>query len=337
MSSSNTQVMYSVYIPTISKVNTEEIISNYFALNFVGKVERVDFVEHPSHAKGLHSDLKDFQQAFVHFTPQQKTHEIMEAIEKRGSYWFYPCEKPTNTGSVKEQNEYWILLKNKNPIPKTELNVDQVAHNFKLMEERETKLVQKIAEMEKRETQMVQRMEEMEEKMSILIQLNEKFTKTFDVHTINIKTLSDLLIKKEQTKPKEKCRICSKVDVNDNESICIDCWKYCEPAVPLTKTGIEAIEKEFCNLKTDAEERYWRLYQKTEDLAQDVSTLYDRLWLDVEKLIKKTDKNIADIEYSNERTFNLTEKVNNIGKQLTQFTSSINIEALTMFSKAHKD
>jgi hypothetical protein len=100
---------------------------------------------------------------------------------------------------------------------------------------------------------------------------------------------------------------------------------------------MEAIEKEFCNLKTDAEERYWRLYQKTEDLAQDVSSLYDRLWLDVEKLIKKTDKNIADIEYSNERTFNLTEKVNNIGKQLSQFTSSINIEALTMFSKAHKD
>ena len=109
MASINSQ-MCSVFIPTISKIHTEEIIANYFALNSVGKVERVDFVEFQSGVKGLQ---KDFQQAFVHFSPQQKTREIMEAIEQKGSYRFYPCEmKERHSCSFKEQNQYWILLKN---------------------------------------------------------------------------------------------------------------------------------------------------------------------------------------------------------------------------------
>jgi len=310
MASSNTQVMYSVYIPTISKTHTEEIIANYFALNCVGKVTRVDFVEHPSHVKGLHGNAKDFQQAFVHFTPEQKTREIMEAIEQKGSYYFYPCEKLINICSFKEQNEYWILLKNKNPVPKTELNVDQLAHNLKLMEEREVlmiekmeKMFQKMEQMEEREILMVEKMTKMEDEMKMIIQLNEKFAQTFDVQSVNMQTLSSLVCKKELTKPKEKCRLCRNVDVDDNEHVCTDCWKHCEPAIPLTKTGMEAIEQEICNLKTDAEERYWRLISKNENLALDVSTLYERLWLDVEKLIKKTDKNTTDIADCHDRAY----------------------------------
>ena len=39
-----------------------------------------------------------------------------------------------------------------------------------------------------------------------------------------------------------------------------------------------------------------------------MSVLYDRLWLDVEKLIKKTDKNIADIADGDHRVWELTNK-----------------------------
>jgi hypothetical protein len=309
MSSTNTQVMYSVYIPTISKVNTEEIISNYFALNCVGKVERVDFVEHPSHAKGLHSDVKDFQQAFVHFTPQQKTHEIMEAIEQKGSYRFYPCEKLINTCSFKEQNEYWILLKNKNPVPKTELNVDQLAHNQKLMEERYAqmeeryakmehrealmvdkmeKMFQKMEQMEKRESQMVQKMGKMEDDLKMMIELNVKFTQTFDVHAANIQTLSNLMCERNQSE------------------------KH-------VTTDMKELEEKISELKTEVDDQYWRLIRKNESLAVDISSLYERLWLDVEKVIRKTDKNIKDIMDCDNRVYELThnfkrtdEKVNRI-------------------------
>ena len=275
MASTNSQ-MYSVFIPTISKIHTEEIIANYFALNSVGKVERVDFVEFQSGVKGLQ---KDFQQAFVHFSPQQKTREIMEAIEQKGSYRFYPCEmKERHSCSFKEQNQYWILLKNKNPVPKTELNVNQLAHNQKLMEEREALMVEKMAQMEEREARMIQRMTKMEDEMKMIIQLNEKFAQTFDVQTINLQTLSNLVCKRNQSET---------------------------PATP----DISELEEKISELKTDIDNQYWRLISKNESLAVDVSTLYERLWLDVEKLIKKTDKNITDIADCHNRAYKLEIKL----------------------------
>ena len=290
MASTNSQVMYSVFIPTISKIHTEERIANYFALKCVGNVERVDFVEHPSHAKGLHGDIKDFHQAFVHFTPDQKTHEIMEAIEQKGSYRFYPCDKLIC--SFKEKNEYWILLKNKNPLPKTELNVNQLAHNQKLMEEREALMVEKMekmfqkmekmeerqAQMEEREARMVQKMTNMEDEMKMIIQLNEKFAQTFDVQTANLQTLSNLVCKRNQ------------------------------PEIPATPDMTE-LEQKISDLKTEVDDQYWRLIRENENLAADVSTIYERLWLDVEKLIKKTDKNTTDIADHYDRVYKLTHKV----------------------------
>ena len=288
MASSNIQ-MCSVFIPTISKAHTEERIANYFALKCVGNVERVDFVEFQNDEEDRACDPKRFQQAFVHFTPDQKTHEIMEAIEQKGSYRFYPCDKLIC--SFKEKNEYWILLKNKNPVPKTELNVNQLAHNQKLMEEREALMVEKMekmfqkmeqmeerqAQMEEREARMVQRMTKMEDEMKMMIHLNEQFAKTFDVQTINIQTLSNLVSKRNQ---------------------------------PDTQTNLDMLEFEqkISDLKTDVDDKYWRLISKNESLAVDVSVLYDRLWLDVEKLIKKTDKNIADIADGDHRVWELTNK-----------------------------
>jgi len=290
MASTNSQVMYSVFIPTISKIHTEERIANYFALKCVGNVERVDFVEFQSGVKGLHGDVKDFHQAFVHFTPDQKTHEIMEAIEQKGSYRFYPCDKLIC--SFKEQNQYWILLKNKNPVPKTELNVNQLANNQKLMEEREALMVEKMekmeqrmaqmdersAQMEEREARMVQRMTKMEDEMKMMILLNEKFAQTFDFQTANLQTLSNLVCKRNQP---------------------------CEQPNP----DMVELEQKITDLKTEVEDQYWGLIHKNENLALDVSTLYERLWLDVEKLIKKTDKNITDIADCHGRAYKLEIKL----------------------------
>ena len=298
MASSNTQ-LYSVFIPTISKAHTEEIIANYFALNSVGKVERVDFVEFQNDEEDRACDPKRFQQAFVHFSPQQKTREIMEAIEQKGSYRFYPCEKLINICSFKEQTQYWILLKNKNPVPKTELNVNQLAHNQKLMEERlvqmeerEVLMVEKMekmfqkmeqmeersARMEDREARMIQKMTKMEDEMKMMILLNEKFAQTFDVQTANLQTLSTLVCKRNQ------------------------------PETPATPDMTE-LEQKITDLKTEVDDQYWRLIRENENLAADVSTIYERLWLDVEKLIKKTDKNTTDIADHYDRVYKLTHKV----------------------------
>ena len=273
--------MCSVFIPTISKAHTQEIIANYFALNSVGKVERVDFVEFQNDEDRV-CDPTRFQQAFVHFSPQQKTREIMEVIEQKGSYRFYP---------FKEQNQYWILLKNKNPVPKTELNVNQLAHNQKLMEEREALMVEKMekmfqkmeqmeerqAQMEEREFQMLQKMVKMEDEMKMMIQLNQTFAQTFDVQTANLQTLSNLVCKRNQPETQ-------------------------------ASPDMEKIEQKISDLKTEVDDQYWRLIRENENLAADVSTIYERLWLDVEKLIKKTDKNTTDIADCDQKAYELTQK-----------------------------
>ena len=310
MASTNSQVMCSVFIPTIPKIHTEEIIANYFALNSVGKVERVDFVEFQS-GEDRAFDATRFQQAFVHFSPQQKTREIMEAIEQKGSYRFYP---------FKEQNQYWILLKNKNPVPKTELNVNQLAHNQNLMEEREALMVQKMekmfqkmekmeerqAQMEEREFQMLQKMVKMEDEMKMMIQLNQKFAQTFDVQTANLQTLSNLVCKRNQQETQ-------------------------------ASPDMEKIEQKISDLKTEVDDQYWRLISKNESLAEDVSTLYERLWLDVEKLIKKTDKNITDIADCDQKAYELTQKFNRTEERVYRVIDQVQRVTEQLADKAVSD
>jgi hypothetical protein len=275
--------LYSVFIPTISKIHTEEIIANYFALNRVGNVERVDFVEHPNDAK------KGFQKAFVHFSSHQKTDEVWEAIEQKGSYRFYPCE-----------NEYWILLKNRNPVPKTDLNVDQLAHNQKLLETKMAQMTQKMEQMAQKMEQMEERNARMEEQFNALIKLNENVCKVVDVQTTNIQMLSKISEKVEETVKTscdDKCRICNDAYVFGNESICGNCWKTCEPAaIPLTHEGLQTIDRKLVFLKKDVDDKYWQLHDKIEEQASDIKTLFERTWLDIEKLLEKTEKNRVSTE-----------------------------------------
>jgi len=278
MASSNPQediYMYSVYIPKIHKSYQNFSIVTLFERNRVGYVERVDFVDFQNDEKN------GYRQAFVHFRPHQKSAAVWEEIQGEGSYRFYPYQQYRHglvtDVSEKQQNEYWILLKNNTPVPKTELNVDQLAHNQKLMEEREAKMEERMAQLEKREAEMEERMAKMEEKMALTVQVSDKFAKTFAVQTMNMQTLSDIVCKRN------------------------------EPVTSANPDMIE-LEQKISELQTETDNRYWQLISKNESLAVDVSTLYERLWLDVEKLIKKTDKNIANIADGDHRVWELTNK-----------------------------
>ena len=295
--SCNTNGMYSVYIPTIHNSYTEHSVRVFFKTNHTGEVVRVDF------APFKNDEKKGYRHAFIHFNPLSRTNNIMKTIEEEGSYKFYPYEKQTRMNtqiSEKQQNEYWILLKNKAPVPETEQNIHQVSHNMKLMEEREVQMVEKMAKME-------ERMVKMEEKMSSVIQLNEKFASIIEVQSVNIQTLSKLINIKEKEEPEVKikieegvCRICYKVEVEMNRPICAECWNHCE--IPFTK---ESIESEFRNVKTEGEERYWRFSEKFEEQLSQYSK--DTMWLfnsstkEIEKIAEKNGKSVEDIGHCIER------------------------------------
>ena len=278
--------LYSVYIPIIHNSFTDFSVTTFFERNQVGRVERVDFTPFKS------DEHKGYRQAFVHFSPLRKTNAVLKEIEQEGSCRFYPYRQYSNALnsdiSEKQQNEYWILLKNNAPVPKTELNIHQLAHNQKLMEERSAQMEEREAQMVQKMEQMTQKMEKMEENMGLIMQINEKFANTIEVQSTHIQILSERL---------------SKISQSETQ----------------VKPDMESIEKKISELTDEVDLQYWRLINKNETLALDVSHLYERLWLDVEKLLKKTDKNVTDIADCNHSVWELTqnfkradEKVNRV-------------------------
>jgi hypothetical protein len=109
--------MYSFYIPRMSRIYTEEQIKIIFSsLLMIGPVKRVDLV--PINKK--------FQRAFIHMemlydldTPNKIKDLVFEQEE---AAWVSP--------GLIDNRIYWILLKNKNPIDDTNMNIHQLANQM---------------------------------------------------------------------------------------------------------------------------------------------------------------------------------------------------------------
>jgi len=129
-----------IYIPRISASETEESIKEVFFNFYIGAVDYADIVA----TKNPDTKEVQYYSAFV-----------------RLNYWGpnrYPMEVFNSTRSYKimfpitnEENEsYWILLPNKNPLPRTKVNVHQLAASteklFEQLEVAEKQLVNKTEE-----------------------------------------------------------------------------------------------------------------------------------------------------------------------------------------------
>lgn len=119
----------SFYIPRIYTCYTQEDIVTIFNRDNIGTVTRVDFVK----INGM--DSTHFHSAFVHCHAVDPL--ILRYIEEKSSYRL-----------AVNKNEYWILLKNKNPVSETRLNIHQVVENASLLErkvEEQQKIIEKQA------------------------------------------------------------------------------------------------------------------------------------------------------------------------------------------------
>ena len=156
--SSNT--INSIYIPTVKKCYSDEKIMLLFWRHGLGKVDRVDFVPI---IKANDIECPDFKQAFLYVDSKSAWHpDIVESIEKDQPYKIYP-NKDEAFEHLRDEKEYWLILKNKCPVPyaTTTLNVHQLANNLALLEqqmaERELELAQREAQMAEREAQLTER------------------------------------------------------------------------------------------------------------------------------------------------------------------------------------
>jgi hypothetical protein len=132
--------VYSIYIPRVSSGVCECFIADYFN-KLLGKVRRVDFTpinKKPGFEENI--DEQDYMSAFVHFS---NLHEYDSQVES------ILCELENGRSyridlDGKFEGTYWLLLKNKNPIPDTLMNNAQIVENCRLLERKVADLEHKL-------------------------------------------------------------------------------------------------------------------------------------------------------------------------------------------------
>lgn len=113
-------VNYSFYIPRMATTHGEDSVRAAF--RFLGNVKRADFVP-------IEGDDR-FQKAFVHLDhiiESETNTEIINRVFERGENTrIYP--------ETFNPRVYWILLRNKNPVTETRLNIHQVVENANILQ-----------------------------------------------------------------------------------------------------------------------------------------------------------------------------------------------------------
>jgi len=143
----------SIYIPRMSTLHTVESIKNIMSSYRIGTVERVDFT--PINKKpGFGENVDEIvMSAFVHFSDPLLGYDncynyMSDSYLGNNDFWDdMTCNQPYKLQI--SRNEYWICLKNKNPVQYTMMNIHQVVENSrhleKLVEEQNNK-IQKLEE-----------------------------------------------------------------------------------------------------------------------------------------------------------------------------------------------
>ena len=120
-----THFNYSMYIPRILSVYDENMIRE--KMSCIGFVKYVDFA--PIHPTAGFADKKigNLQSAFVHlvldYNNESAIYTVNYLLNNPYKFWI-------------SNSEYWLLLENKNPIPRTWMNIHQIVDNCRLLEEK---------------------------------------------------------------------------------------------------------------------------------------------------------------------------------------------------------
>lgn len=143
----------SIYIPRMSVEHTEQFIRHIMDFYRIGTVIQVDFTpinKKPGFGENVDQVVKS---AFVHFSDpwfcsDKEYHFQCRTFMGNIDFW-----ETIATGKPYKlhvsQTEYWLFLKNKNPVQRTMMNIHQVVENGRHLEgliEAQAKTIQEQAE-----------------------------------------------------------------------------------------------------------------------------------------------------------------------------------------------
>jgi hypothetical protein len=137
----------SIYIPRMSTRWTESGVKKIMAKYYIGTVSHVDFVpidKKPGFVEN--TDNMSVMSAFVHFSISYDKSFWDSAHFSRShdkSFW-NSIENDIQLRLWVDTNEYWVCLKNKNPVKRTLMNIHQVVENGRHLESLVTSQAEEI-------------------------------------------------------------------------------------------------------------------------------------------------------------------------------------------------
>ena len=151
----------SVYIPRMSVDHTEQFIIHIMKFYRIGEVSHVDFTpinKKPGFDENVDQVVKS---AFVHFWDPQFCTDKLYHFQDDNDFKNYTFWQTIESGKSYKlhvsETEYWLCLKNKNPIQRTMMNIHQVVENGRHLEgliEAQAKILEeqakKIEELERK-------------------------------------------------------------------------------------------------------------------------------------------------------------------------------------------
>ena len=143
-------VYSSIYIPRMSIEHTEDFIKQVMSFYHIGIVDYVDFTpinKKPGFGENVNQVVKS---AFVHFSdPLLCDDKVYHFQCKKGYRAFWQTIGSNNSYRLQiNTREYWICLKNKNPVQRTMMNIHQVVDNGRHLENLIEKQNKKIHDLE---------------------------------------------------------------------------------------------------------------------------------------------------------------------------------------------
>lgn len=293
---------YSLYIPTLNKQYSADYITYIFWKFGIGNIDRLDFVSimKPSKEEGV-EPIEDpkFWQVFIYIRPNTEWSTfISHSVDENGSYRFYPHMLPhSNMAYQTNPNEYWVILKNKAPVPyaKTHLNIHQLAHNNSLLEAKVAEMEKEIAYLNDKTEFLNAELEDIKgkERMAEIIRQQEVdwdnefssiINQTFESE-INVRHCCDCrdveltgyaelccptcLEKRMNIACPSVCEKCDKNEVDNGNYICEECF-YAIPAVDYIadlESG-ERTPRGYDNYEDDLNEMSPRCFIKDETLEE---------------------------------------------------------------------
>ena len=121
--------LLSFYIPRVNGKFSKTEIKNIFADRFVAcNIERIDFVSILNPDKTVNPA---YRSVFIHILFLRSCPTSVALYNAT-----YVAEAAYKIYLNDKNDQYWLLLRNKYPVPETELNISQVVENARLLEER---------------------------------------------------------------------------------------------------------------------------------------------------------------------------------------------------------